>query len=397
MQGGGYGFTARIFGMNCDQPTSMYLMLANRQIVQATPTVNSDLFWAMRGGTGNNFGVLLLTEYPLQTGDTFLGFSVSWDLSTANGRTDAARGLTWMQDNFVRAVPEQLGFQMVWVFEGPAGGPQSPVFRIMGMYDGTQADLESVLAPLLAQPGIQLQYYTGPMVYSDLNEYLMTHHYEVPEFSPNVNPDPPPENKVSRYITHTLQSEQWLTLMDYFVTSPNPYTTVAFEAYRGAIGAKSVTFNAFVHRTVDFDCFMDVFWLRPEDEPLMQNFLDGWKKAIAPYWTGQVYQNYPSEGDADFARQYWGEKVYKSLQYIKGKYDRDNVFRFPQSIPPIKPGADESSGPGDPGDSGDVGDLGAQGGPGAPGGPGDPGDFVLPAIAEPITYLPQPARSGAST
>ncbi len=370
MQGGGYGFTARIFGMNCDQPTVMYVMLANRQIVQASPTVNSDLFWAMRGGTGNNFGVLLVTEYPLQVGDTFLGFSVSWDLSTDAARTEAAQGLAWMQDNFVRSVPEQLGFQMVWVFEGPNVGPMVPTFRIMGMYDGAQTDLEGILAPLLAQPGAQLQYYTGPMVYSDLNEYLMTHPYEVPEFPPDINPDPPAENKVSRYITHTLQPEQWLTLMDYFVTSPNPYTTVAFEAYHGAIAAKEVTFNAFVHRTVDFDCFMDVFWLRPQDEMIMENFLDGWKTTIAPFWTGQVYQNYPSEGDVEFAQQYWGPKVYRNLQYIKGKYDMGNVFRFPQSIPPLHP----------------------------PAGAGvDPDEYVHPAINEPITHLPQPTRPERST
>ena len=370
MQGGGYGFTARIFGMNCDQPTSMSVILANRQIVQATPTVNSDLFWAMRGGTGNNFGVLLSTEYPLRLGDTFLGFSMCWDLNSADGRMQAAQGLTWMQDNFVRSVPEQLGFQMVWVFEGPNEGPKAATFRVMGMYDGMQADLEGILAPLLALPGAQLQYYTGPMVYSDLNEYLMTHPYEVPEFPPNIHPYPPAENKVSRYIANTLKPEQWLKLLDYFSTSPNSYTTVALEAYHGAIGARDVTFNAFVHRAVDFDCFMDVFWLRPEDECMMENFLDGWKTAIAPYWTGQVYQNYPSESDVDFAHQYWGPSVYTSLQYIKGKYDPENVFRFAQSIQPLHPAADA---------------------------PGNTDDHVHPAIIEPITYVPQPARPDPPT
>lgn len=360
MQGGGYGFTARIFGMNCDQPLAMLVMLADGRIVQASPSVNADLFWAMRGGTGNNFGILLQTVYPLQDGDQFLGFSISWDLSTPDARADAARALSWMQDNFVRSAPAQLGYQMVWVFEGPSGGPMTPTFRMMGMYDGTQTDLAELLAPLLAQPGTQLQYYTGPMVYSALNEYLMTHPYDVPEFPPNIEPDPPAENKVSRYIGQTLQPADWLALMDYFVTSPNPYSIVAFEAYRGAIGARDTTFNAFVHRNVDFDCFMDVFWLRPEDEPVMQAYLDGWEARIAPHWSGQVYQNYPSDGDGNFGEEYWGPTLYRVLRYIKAKYDPGNRFRFPQSIQPI-------------------------GGSDAPAAP--TGEFTHPALGEPISYL----------
>jgi hypothetical protein len=360
MQGGGYGFTARIFGMNCDQPSWLLVMLADGSYVKASATINADLFWAMCGGTGNNFGILLQTVYPLQEGDEFLGFSVCWDMTTPSGRTDASQSLSWLQDNFVRTVPSELGFQMVWVFEGPVNEQPTPTFRLMGMYDGTQPDLEALLAPLLAQPGATLQYYTGKMKYSALNEYLLTKPYDVPEFPPNINPNPPCENKVSRYVTQTLQPSEWLTLIEYFVSSPNPYTTVAFEAYRGTIADKPQTFNAFVHRNVDFDCFMDVFWLKPEDEPVMEGYLQGWKSAIAPFWTGQVYQNYPSEGDTDFATEYWGSVLYPTLRYIKYKYDPNNRFRFPQSIPPLELQADLQD---------------------------DAAEFIHPAIREPISYL----------
>lgn len=367
MQGGGYGFTARMFGMNCDQPTSILVMLANRQVVQATPSINSDLFWALRGGTGNNFGVVLSTEYPLREGDTFLGFSVAWDLATPVARSGAAQSLNWIQEHFVRSAPEALGFQMVWVFEGPEIGPKAPTFRIMGMYDGTQADLAALLQPLLDQPGATLQYYTGPLVYSALNEYLLTKPYEVPEFPPNINPNPPEENKVSRCIAQTLTAEAWLTLLDYFIESPNPYTTVAFEAYRGAIGARPMTFNAFDHRDIDFDCFLDVFWLKPEDQGPMESFLDGWKTLIEPYWSGQVYQNYPSEGDLGFAEEYWLPAVYLKLRQIKYKYDPTSVFRFPQSIVPLKP------------EDGELHD-----------------DVAVDTSAS-ITYVPQPVRSEPPT
>ena len=93
--------------MNCDEPSWLLVMLADGSYVKASATINADLFWAMCGGTGNNFGILLQTVYPLQEGDEFLGFSVCWDMTTPSGRTDASQSLSWLQDNFVRTVPSE--------------------------------------------------------------------------------------------------------------------------------------------------------------------------------------------------------------------------------------------------------------------------------------------------
>ena len=57
----------------------MRVMLASGQIVTASETVNNDLWWAMRGGTGGNFGVLLSVRYKLDHQDArtlFLDFVV---------------------------------------------------------------------------------------------------------------------------------------------------------------------------------------------------------------------------------------------------------------------------------------------------------------------------------
>jgi len=66
MQGGGYGFTSLLFGMNCDSVIGVQVALADGRIVTANQHENEDLFWAVRGGTGNNFGVLLEIKYRLR-------------------------------------------------------------------------------------------------------------------------------------------------------------------------------------------------------------------------------------------------------------------------------------------------------------------------------------------
>ncbi len=76
LQGGGYGFSSLRFGMHSDIVRSMTVMLADGSEVVASAAENPDLFWAMRGGTGNNFGVLLEAEYQATPLDSVTGFVV---------------------------------------------------------------------------------------------------------------------------------------------------------------------------------------------------------------------------------------------------------------------------------------------------------------------------------
>lgn len=331
-QGGGYGFTARIFGMHCDQATAIRMVLWDGSVVTADDDVNSDLFWAVRGGTGNNFGVLVATTYELYQGSTFCGFSVQFDLSTATGVQDAANALTWIQEEFVLQTTNALGFQMMFVFEGPTLETRVPYFLVRGVYAGTEQDMLDTIAPLQQRPGATLQYTLGPTVYSALSGHLLSQPYEVPQFPPDMTPMPPPEDKVSRYIADVVDPAGWTTLIDHFLASPNPYTTVAFEGYGGTINATPTYHNAFVHRDVHFDVFFDVFWDSDAGEQPMIDYLDDWKAKIAPYWNGHVYQNYPEEVDADYADHYWAGAL-PGLVAVKNKYDPQNVFTFAQAVP----------------------------------------------------------------
>lgn len=55
--GGGLGAHSRQAGLMCDQLTSATVVLPGGQAVTASSANNPDLFWALRGGGGGNFGV----------------------------------------------------------------------------------------------------------------------------------------------------------------------------------------------------------------------------------------------------------------------------------------------------------------------------------------------------
>lgn len=96
MQGGGYGFTSRQCGMNCDNVEEVTVMLHDGSLVVANRACNSDLFWAIRGGTGNNFGILLQITYRLHELYRVWGFHVEWPLERA------AAGLAELQKRYMK-------------------------------------------------------------------------------------------------------------------------------------------------------------------------------------------------------------------------------------------------------------------------------------------------------
>ena len=62
-----------------------------------------------------------------------------------------------------------------------------------------------------------------------------------------------------------------------------------------------------------------------------------WTKAVyesvRPWLSGSAYQGYADPYLPDWQHQYYGASL-ERLRAIKRKYDPDNAFRYPQSIPP---------------------------------------------------------------
>jgi len=66
VQGGGWGMFARKCGLTCDALQEVELVLANGNIICASKDNEySDLFWAIKGGGGGNFGVITKYKFNL--------------------------------------------------------------------------------------------------------------------------------------------------------------------------------------------------------------------------------------------------------------------------------------------------------------------------------------------
>jgi hypothetical protein len=261
MQGGGYGFTSLIFGMNCDQVLGVQMALAGGRIVRANPRENPDLFWAVRGATGNNFGVLLEIEYRLHELGPLWGFGFKWPIENIEQARLASEALHVWQMNFTGdAAPKNLGQEaMLGYTERPESDDLAPYFLVRGMFNGSEADCRKVLAPLLKLiPHVeQCRDIWRPGTYRELNMYLLTHPTELPPDVPASARSVAKSHIVGRHLT----AQECATLVELYRASGNADNFIGFEPYGGAINAIAPDANAFWHRTATMDVFLFSFWL----------------------------------------------------------------------------------------------------------------------------------------
>jgi hypothetical protein len=348
VQGGGYGFTSVTFGMNCDNVIDMRVMLANGSIVTASETSNYDLWWAMRGGTGGTFGVLLSVRYRLRAlGDVF-GWAIIWPLQTEQDMVNATGALMELQANYMlKNSSPQMNVQVSLCYQPgeTAGLPldqMQPYLMVRGLYVGSSSEGQAAIAPLCQLPGAVTQW-TLQSNFDDLNNQLLNTPYSLPCFPEGTKM--PFEDKTSRYVARDLLATEWRALLDYYKTTPSPYSYAYLEFYGGAINAYPVANSAFIHRAAAFDLVLDVFWFNDVDKVTSEAFLDGWMALVEPMSNGHVYQNYPRLNESNYAWRYWG-LAQVGLYAVKLKYDPTNAFRFAQCVKPELPaehaGADVS-------------------------------------------------------
>ncbi len=320
MQGGGYGLTSRAYGMGCDMVLSVTVMLASGKIVMSSPYNNQDLYWAIRGGTGGNFGILLNISYRLVPLGIIYGIRIAWDFE--NTRTNAAQALAYIQDHYlVAGAYPNLGIETVLTTD--TDGHKKVFF--CATWIGDETSFNAALAPLLAIPGSVIKFRTKGK-YFEVNLKVLDGIPDVPEDIMAFSR--------SAIIAKRLSQNDYADILNYFMTCPNKYTTVDMEGYGGKINQIPLSTNAFIHRNAYMDFFCDAFFNKEtNDRQKNEAWLESFFVFLRQYSNGHSYQNYPNRNQTDFRAAYWGT-YYDQLLAIKQKYDPNNTFNYQQSIGP---------------------------------------------------------------
>lgn len=167
--GGGISYFSGRFGWACDNVRQYEVVLASGKIVEASPTTNPDLYWALRGGAGSNYGIV--TRFDLAAFEQGL----LWGGSTFHsGAYDSQLATAF--ENFNKAAPSDPYAHMYIAFVyaaqlggfagtiGPAYGkptPYPPIFgeikNIPTAFDRTKIASMATLSVDLNQTAYQRQ------------------------------------------------------------------------------------------------------------------------------------------------------------------------------------------------------------------------------------------------
>lgn len=304
--GGGIGFLSRQFGLTCDNLLAAELVTASGDLVRASLGEDADLFWALRGGGGGNFGVATGFTFLLTPIAEVTSVTISWPWD------DAATILAaWQQT--APFVDDRLTLGLT------IGPPSDGSITMYGLMNAPAELLWPLLEPLLAvgSPSAPI---VATMPFIAAAEQLAGPGASHATFK-----------NASAFADAPLSPDAIATLIEWLRATPSPANLVGLFPLGGAIGRVSPRATAFPHRAALFDLQYQAYWHDPAEVDADLLWLRGIRDAMRPYTRG-AYINYVDADLDDWANAYHGQNL-ERLSRVKARYDPAGVFAGPQSLP----------------------------------------------------------------
>lgn len=292
--GGGIGLLGRRYGLTCDRLVGAQVVLADGRVVDCDRDREPDLFWALRGAGGGQFGVVTSLIFDTVPEPVTARFEVRWSGAAVEELIAAWQG-------FAPFAVDELTANLTVVAE-----PGQPVRAVLF---GASLDDEVSLGPLRDFGAVEVR---GGLFLHELKRTFEDVD-EVGIADPRIR---------SEFFTRPMSPGTISALCAALQDGPEA-RRLSFTAMGGAYNRISPGATAFAHR--------DALFLL--EHVASSDWVDrSWTIAHAD-GSGGVYPNFPDPDLDDWATAYHGEN-YARLAAVKRAYDTDESFRFPQSVRP---------------------------------------------------------------
>ena len=316
--GGGIGYLARRYGLSCDNLVSADIVTADGRLLVASEPQNEDLFWAIRGGSGN-FGVVTSFEFRLHPVKDIYGGPMFFELD------DADTVLRFYRE-FIADAPEELGGFPAWQIAPPLPFiPEErhgePFLAFVACWAGPVEQGEAALKPLHDVAPVVAEH-VGPMPYPALNSAFdalypwgALQHYWKANFVTELSDD-----AIAAHLEHGPKV-------------PVVNSTVHIYPINGACHRVRSDATSFAYRDANFATVVAGMWPDPAQNETNIKWVRDYYDATAPHSEEGGYINFMSGDDQDRIKSnYRGN--YDRLVEAKRRYDPDNLFHVNQNIAP---------------------------------------------------------------
>jgi len=336
--GGGVGVVSRAYGLTSDNLTSLQIVTADGVLRTCSASSNPDLFWACRGGGGGNFGVVTSFTFATHPTSQIILFFLSWPWS------QAARVISAWQ-SWAPHAPDELWSNL---HLAAAPGGSIPTIEVGGTYLGSvsaaSALLEKLYAAAGSDPSSPFLEVSPSWLHAMLVEAgcasLTVNECHLPTQNPAGQLSRASEFAKSDFFTKPLSSQGIGTLLSGVESlqrvsgAPGGAGGIAFDALGGAVNRIAPGATAFVHRDALFQAQYTTTWpvgSASAGVARQHAWQQSFWQSMRPYVSGQAYQNYIDPALTNWRQAYYGAN-YNRLTQVKGTYDPDRVFTFPQAV-----------------------------------------------------------------
>ncbi|MEJ1996317.1 MAG: FAD-binding oxidoreductase [Limibacillus sp.] len=316
--GGGFGWITRKYGMSIDNLISAEVVTAKGEILRASESENSDLFWALRGG-GGNFGIVTGFEFQLHpVGPEVLSGLIVHPLEDAKTLLPAFR-------DAAKAAPDELTIWSILRKAPPLPflpeewhGKEVLVFALC--YCGDMAEGEKAVSTIRSL-GAPIADVVGPHPFVGWQA----------AFDPLLEPGA--RNYWKSHDFLDLSDEAIDTLLTAVKNLPTPECEVFIAHVGGAMSRVPTNATAYPQRASHFIMNVHTRWRDPSEDTACIDWARDLFNKTAPFAIGTVYINFMPDDEDDRVVDAYGDN-YSKLMEVKKKYDPENLFRMNQNITP---------------------------------------------------------------
>ncbi|HYO52729.1 FAD-binding oxidoreductase [Archangium sp.] len=319
LQGGGIGMLTRAFGLAIDQVSSVQMVTATGDVVEANATTNAELYWALRGGGGGNFGIVTAFTLQLVPVSQVVVYALSW-------RAEQFPSVMSYWQSWAPTLGDtNLTCQLTFSSDGS--------LHSEGVYLGTPDRLRELLQPWMARcPPV------SPVRLEPMSWYMSTIY-----FNSFDNQCDHAFKTSGAFVYQPLPDHALASIQQAITSAPTGVSCdIWMQSFGGAMAEVSPAATAFHYRKAQFILEFGGSWQDRSNTAAGQSaaqWTRNLRTALLEYTNG-TYVNFVdldlgsrSTGNFDYLNMYYGDNVAR-LRAVKSEWDPANVFQFEQSIPP---------------------------------------------------------------
>ncbi len=311
--GGGWGYSCRKFGLGCDSLLEAELVDYRGRVLTTNKCKNPNLFWALRGAGGGNFGVVTSMKFklPPKSGNVTF-FELYFPKATLN---EQVKFLATFQ-KWIDTVDNNIN-----VSGGLYNDAELGVYNYLrGICYGSKCETYKLLKPFLEMRKVESTFKCGTFLEA-MNE---------------IGKSYPPFEKfksTGRFVNRYYKTDE-LSKIASIVNEKRPpnsaLTSVSIYGLGGKVNEVGKNDTAFYFRDAKYIILIQSVW----ENNLYKKENVKWVLDNFQYIYGITegsYINFPLLQLPNYERNYFGGNVPR-LEQVKCLYDPCNVFEFPQSI-----------------------------------------------------------------